>query len=87
MFSEELSGLETLFHGHWMAYLEFAGIDRDESFNYKFTTWLWDKKRVPGDAGWAVAIHLCAKKNDRDPEKVFEEFVKEFLGSWDTQTC
>jgi hypothetical protein len=85
MFAEELSGLQDMFHGHWMAYHELAGIDRDESFNFRFATWLWDQKRVPGDAGWAVAIHLSANKSGVDAEKVFEDFVKEFLTTWDAQ--
>jgi hypothetical protein len=86
MFPEALSEVEVMFHGHWMAYNELAGIDRVDSFNMSFAAWLWGERRLSKSAGWARAIVVFSIENGVESEKVFEDLVKEFLATWDTKS-
>jgi hypothetical protein len=84
MYYRKFSDLESMFHGHWTAYDEIAGLDRAVSFNWSFMKWLEVKKRQSTCSGWAKAIARYAAKKRTDPERVFRKWIKEFSSTWET---
>jgi hypothetical protein len=85
LYFEQLSEVEAIFHGHWMAFHDLTGIDNHHSFNLSFGGWLWERKELSKSQGWAKAIIRFANANGLNAEKVFEDFVQEFFAAWATE--
>ena len=83
MYYHELSHLEALLDGHWMAYEPLCGLTRENAFSVCFVEWLCKTRSSPrGGCGWAPRIEDLAKKMDRYPDLLFAELVNEFLAEW-----
>ena len=83
MFFARLAELETLMHGHGLAFLQLGLVsDRSATFNESFGAWLVSTKDSSVAAGWAVAIEEMAKDTDADPVGLFFELEEEFLEYW-----
>jgi hypothetical protein len=86
MFHKELSEIEAMLDGYFFAFSDLAGgIDNRESFNFKFSDWLWERKELAPAHGWANSVHSFAKENNLDAEQIFQSFVKDYLAVWNAQ--
>ncbi len=83
MFFGTLAELETLMHGHGLAFLQLGLVtDRGATFNESFGDWIASTKGSSVAAGWAVATEELAERAGVDAVGLFFELVEEFIGSW-----
>ncbi len=83
MFFGSLADLETLMHGHGLAFLQLGLVtDRATTFNESFGNWIASTKGSSAAAGWAVATEELAEKTGVDPVGLFFDLVEEFIESW-----
>lgn len=83
MFFAKLADLETLMHGHGLAFLQLGIVtDRLATFNESFGDWLAVRRGSSVAAGWAVAVEELAKAKGVDPVGLFFELAEEFMDSW-----
>ena len=82
MWYEHLEGVETFFHGHFVAYNHLCGLQVAQSFNARFLDWLWSSRRIPGGQGWASGICEYATANNKDQLHTFRELVSDFTSHW-----
>ena len=82
MYFRTLGELELILFGHQCAFEQLKVIDRDQSFNYCYSQWLYDTREVSGSAGWAYAIESMASANGDDAEALFSQLSEEFLRQW-----
>lgn len=84
MFFASLAELETLMHGHGVAFVQLGLVtDRSATFNDRFGDWLLVEKGSSAAAGWAVAIEKLAGKKGVDAVGLFFELAEEFIDSWE----
>lgn len=83
MFFASLAELETLMHGHGVAFLQLGLVTDDSvTFNSSFGKWLVSTKGGSAAAGWAVAIEELARTAGVDAVRIFFELAEEFFESW-----
>jgi hypothetical protein len=83
MFFNKLADLETLMHGHGLAFLQLGLVnDRSETFNQSFGSWLAATRGNSVAAGWAVVIEDHAREKGLDEVGLFFELAEEFMDSW-----
>jgi hypothetical protein len=91
MFFTKLPDLETLLHGHGLAFLQLGLVtDHSATFNESFADWLVTTRGSSAAAGWAVAIEELAIAKGVDAVGLFFELVEEFIDSWgqpDEHSC
>jgi hypothetical protein len=79
MFFFQLADLETLMHGHGLAFLQLGLIDeRSSTFNHRFGAWLAATRGRSVAAGWAVAIEELARDEGLEAIGLFFELAQEF---------
>lgn len=83
MFLIKLADMETLMHGHGLAFLQLGLLtDRSATFNQSFGAWLAATRGSSVAAGWAVAIEEFAREEGVDEFGLFFELAEDFIGSW-----
>ena len=83
MYFRSLEGLEDKMDGHFIAYHELGYAGRNCSFGGIFSRWLYQTKGSRGaSAGWAYSIQELAIAQNKDPEDLFAQYVREFLDGW-----
>jgi len=85
MFFSSLPELETMMHGHSVAFLQLGLIpDESAAFNYRFRDWLLDREKCSTASGWALAVeNLAAQQVGVSAVTLFFDLVTEFLESVD----
>lgn len=81
MYFGSLQELEDVLHGHWVAYSELIGLNRENAFNVAFAQWLWDTRRWSRSAGWAMGIEGASKLDYQGRRDLFFQLASEFLGT------
>lgn len=83
MFFAELSEMETLMHGHGLAFLQLGLLaDNSATFNQRFGAWLTTRKGISAAAGWAVALERLATEKSLDEIQLFFDVAEEFFDFW-----
>lgn len=83
MFFAKLADMETLMHGHGLAFLQLGLLtDRLATFNQCFGAWLAATRASSVAAGWAVAVEELAREEGVDEVELFFELAEEFFDSW-----
>jgi hypothetical protein len=83
MFFRELTELETMMHGHGLAFLQLGFVsDRSATFNVSLAKWLRATRNISTQAGWALAIEELAGRTRVDAQALFFELLEKFIDSW-----
>lgn len=83
MFFVDLRELESLMHGHAVAFLQLGLVtDETGTFNASFRRWLVSTKRGSIASGWAIGIEELAGAAGVHAVSLFFEFAEEFFDSW-----
>lgn len=83
MYFSRLADLETIMHGHGLAFIQLGVVDdRSATFNHRFGEWLMTTGASSSAAGWAVAVESLANARAVDPIGLFFELLDEFMDSW-----
>lgn len=78
----DLEELHSLLGGHWSAFYQAYNLQKDKSFNWCFSNWLYRSTSESCSDGWSNALKRLAKKSNEEVNKIFAEYVNEFLSIW-----